>query len=105
MRLLWQGGLDNISMFSLITIASLLLLLPCTLAAEGFQLTPERLRAMVRAMAQVPASSWTRGQRMFRQLSGLRAEGEYSKGTALSRPACHFAADVCLPAPAWIWCS
>lgn len=42
-----QDGLDNISMFSLITIASFVMLLPVSLAVEGWKLTPAGLAAMV----------------------------------------------------------
>ena len=38
-----QGSLDNINLFSLITILSFLLLAPFTLATEGFQLTQSGL--------------------------------------------------------------
>ena len=42
-----QDGLDNISMFSLITIASFVMLLPVSLIVEGWKLTPAGLTAMV----------------------------------------------------------
>lgn len=43
--MLKKDGLDNISMFSLITIASFLILLPFSLAIEGWKLTPSALQA------------------------------------------------------------
>ena len=44
--LMLQGALDNINLFSLITILSFFLLAPFTLAREGFQLTHSGLAAM-----------------------------------------------------------
>ena len=41
-----QGALDNINLFSLITILSFFLLAPFTLAQEGFQLSHSGLAAM-----------------------------------------------------------
>ena len=41
-----QGSLDNINLFSIITIMSFFLLAPFTLAREGFQLTHQGLSAI-----------------------------------------------------------
>lgn len=41
-----QGALDNINLFSIITIMSFILLAPFTLAMEGFQLTHSGLTAL-----------------------------------------------------------
>jgi len=41
-----QGALDNINLFSIITIMSFILLAPFTLAIEGFQLTHSGLTAL-----------------------------------------------------------
>lgn len=42
-----EGGLDNINLFSIITILSFFLLLPFNLVLEGWKLSPQGLAAMV----------------------------------------------------------
>ena len=42
----WQVQMDNINLFSLITILSLFLLAPFTLLREGVQFTPSAMRAL-----------------------------------------------------------
>ena len=42
-----QGAMDNINLFSVITLLSFLLLLPVTLLSEGAKFTPGALEAMV----------------------------------------------------------
>jgi hypothetical protein len=44
-----KGGLDNIQLFCTLTILSAILLLPVTLALEGWQMTPAGLAAHVRS--------------------------------------------------------
>lgn len=46
---LLQGSLDNINLFSIITILAFFLLLPLTLVTEGVKLTPAYLEAAVSA--------------------------------------------------------
>jgi solute carrier family 35 protein E1 len=41
----WQGSLDNINLFSIITIMSFFLLAPATLLVEGVKFTPSYLQA------------------------------------------------------------
>ena len=41
-----QGSLDNINLFSLITIMSFFLLAPFTLLREGFKFTPGAMRGL-----------------------------------------------------------
>lgn len=44
-----QGSLDNINLFSIITILSLVLITPITLAVEGVKFTPAYLSSAVRS--------------------------------------------------------
>lgn len=44
-----KDGLDNVSLFSIITIMSFFLLMPVAVAVEGFNFTPARMAAMVSA--------------------------------------------------------
>lgn len=45
-----KGGLDNINLFSILTIMAFLILAPVAVAVEGVQLTPAALAAMPEGM-------------------------------------------------------
>jgi hypothetical protein len=64
----WQGSLDNINLFSIITIMSFFLLAPATLLVEGVKFTPSYLQAAVSLLSafRVPYDEFSLGIMMAR---------------------------------------